>query len=577
MIGNTKAPFGFFETKGLNSRKSLLLIALCFFLPLRMLAQFQLPAISQTYYPPIPVVGSDLLNSADTKYISNYSTDFAPWSFAAGKGADIVGWSLNETIGGGKIMVGNHVLSPASQPFIMDDLIDVPDAVDIRVGYMGDFVVAAYYNLALQQYEFSAWAWGGPGTTISPTPSTTFVLPTVSGAPVLNYQRISMDVNYDGTRAAIVYSDGGTIYGSGITRSGAVFTVSTPTGTPYLLSSLIGPASQNENPDVSFSRDMGTGNDYVFYTYYNPAVLSGSEAVFSMDWTDFNARALLPPSLLFLNSTTLPAGTNYVNFDCPDQFSYQHWAYTYSDGNKIYITADTANGGSPSVYTTVVNDGTLTRLSYDLSAYPNVAPRLTYKHYLTSDQVFIVWASGAPAGVGSTGYTDTYIGALVELNGASAPNSITTDYAIIEDVSTATYVSSLPLIAIARNARNANRFVSFGTDEPIAGYELKHKNVEFFNDFYRFGFEDTNAISGDLYFYPNPFTNQLKLQLSGNLAKESWNIRIGDMLGRTLSTYQGNHPEMFIASRSQMLGAGQYFIYFNSENTIPKVVKVVKQ
>ncbi|MCC6187125.1 MAG: hypothetical protein IT256_08235, partial [Chitinophagaceae bacterium] len=98
--------------------KMLLLMCISFMLTRPSLAQFATPVLPQTYYP-TPVTGTDYLNNTATRYISNYSSDFSNWSISTSKGVDVVGWTFNESVGGGgKIIAGTHALSPASAPFV---------------------------------------------------------------------------------------------------------------------------------------------------------------------------------------------------------------------------------------------------------------------------------------------------------------------------------------------------------------------------------------------------------------------------------------------------------------------------
>lgn len=556
----------------------LLTMCISIMLALQSKAQFAAPLLSQTYYP-TPVTSTDYLNNTDTKYISNYSSDFSNWSIATGKGVDVVGWTFNESVGGGgKIIAGTHALSPASAPFVGEVSLDILEAVDLRVGYMGDYVVAAYFNASTKNYMFSWWSWPGPpSTTLTPVGS--FILPISSGPPSINYERISMDINVDMDEAAIVYSDRGVIYGSTITLTGAIFSTSTPVGFPYRLSDIVGPSSGNINPDVSFNRNPITGDDYVYYTYYNTGL--GEEAVFSIPYSPDFIGSITTASWVFFGSETLPTGVDRVNFDCPDHFSFDHWAYTYTDGNNIYLRADTANGGSPSAYTTIINDGTLTGLATDISFIPNLAPTLTYKHELGRDEIFVVWASAALSAL-STGYNNNYISATVAVNGALAPRAVSSpDYAIIDNDPNSFYVTGLPLIALDRKALKGNRFVSFGTDNTTSGYEMKHKNVEFFNDYYRR--TDPNSpttityTQDNLKLYPNPFADAISLQIPADLQKDTWSISISDLLGRQINSYNGIAPNNFVQEASRQLSTGQYIIKLQCTNLEPQIIKITKQ
>lgn len=568
-----------------NTFKMLLMLCAFIMLSWQGMAQFKAPSV----FPAIPIAvfptpssSSIFLDNLNTKYLSNYSVDITSFGTSFGVGIDVAAWSYDQSLGGGgMIAAGNHNLSPASSVLngvaTTTATIDLPNAVDIRVGYMEPYIVAAYFDVLLGRYVFAWFDWAAPsGSTITQALGSPILLPTLATPPLSNYGRISMDINQDGNKVAMVYDDGGYIYGAGIELIGATFNFMLPT-TPYALSSLTSgaPSSGNINPDISFNREPGTGVDYIFLTYYN--TILGGELVWKYPFTQLYGK--LGGLMTYLDGIVLPSGVSYVNFDCPDHFSFNHWAYTYTDGNNIYLRADTANGGSPSVYTTIINDGTLSNMPYDISSFSNVVPTLTYKHNLGRDEIFVAWASDA-VGTYLSPYTETYVSATVAVNGPSAPLGVTNpEYAIIDNNPNAHYMLSTPLIALSRNARNANRFVSYTTDEPTLGFELKHKNVDFFNDYYRRSDPTvTNAITNNvLKLYPNPFASEINLDVPYELQKETWSISISDLLGRQIESYNGASPNIFVHDASSKLSSGQYIIKLQCTNSEPQIIKITKQ
>jgi hypothetical protein len=399
--------------------KIFLLINVAIMLSWQSRAQFVTPSLPHISYPN-PASSSDYLDNTNTKYLSNYSSDITSWSGSAGLGVDVIGWSYDPAIGGGRIAVGTHPVTPASTPFTGKAMTAYPDleyAVDVRVAYMDPYIVATYYDVLLNMYMFAWFDWTPPsGSTITQASGSPLPLPT-TGTPT-GYGRVSMDINQDRDRIAIVYEDGGSIYAVGLELTGASFSSISPI--PYVLSSITGPSSGNENPDISFNRDYSSSPamDHIFYTYHN----AGQQAVFSIPFLDLYSSAS-PAMWTFYGAEIMPTGVNYVNFDCPDHLAFGHWAYTYSDGNNIYLRADTANGGSPSVYTTILNDGTLPGLSgsfYDISSYNNIVPDLAYKHIASRDEIFVVWATDAAVLQASPNpYNQSYTSLTVAVNKGS--------------------------------------------------------------------------------------------------------------------------------------------------------------
>lgn len=531
-------------------------------------AQFRMPLISASNYPS-PALITDYLSDT-TAYLSNFSTDHIhSWYSTKNKGLDIVAWTYSAAAGGGgSIALGTHDLTSSSLPFVGDQLINVPNAVDLRVGALGDFIVAAYYNAASNLYQVSWWLWAGPGTTASYMGTQTIP---ISPAPTA-YERISMDINLDGDKAAIILSNAGTIWSYGVSLIGG--TLSFPSSARNL-SSLIGAPTNNINPDLAFNREFGISTtDYVYYTYYNSS--SGLETVYKTDYNTFTVAGFIFSSL---DSYSLPSGVNAVNFDCPDMYALDHWAYTYaynSSGNNIALRCDAGSGA----YSALINDGSCSPLpniihSGSVATIPDIAYNLN-----SNDEVVVVWASTEPSYYTlSPAYTATYIAATATLGASSISSSYGAEYAIIPD-SFDVYPTSTPLIAINRNIDVANRLVSYTTNH--YAYALKHKNIAHTNPFYKKTDPAQNqglirSSDVELNVYPNPFTHTLKLSLPYAWQNQFCFAQLYDMQGKIIKKYQGYQIEKFVNDCSQELPLGHFFLHLSNTNQASKTFKITKQ
>lgn len=149
----------------------------------------------------------------------------------------------------------------------------------------------------------------------------------------------------------------------------------------------LGGTMSERAPDVAFSHASGTLN--VRFVYKDPSVGTITESV--LDWPlllsiPFGTSVTMSPSVEDINS--VPFKVSNVVLDCPDHYDVENWAYTYTDGKRVYVRhIDHHSSGTP--MTTVVNDG---------SSLPN-AP--TAKRYLAQNPT-LHYGNGAISG-GSTG------------------------------------------------------------------------------------------------------------------------------------------------------------------------------
>lgn len=281
--------------------------------------------------------------------------------------------------------------SPAVPTSIMaQGSIMYEDVADIEVGIVSTQsgnheVLAAYYD-----YLGGNSPTGNPGHILdiykfTGNPAAPLVLINkiqLSYAP--EYGRISMDSHKD-YAVALAWE----YHGLGIQ------TMVCDLGNWSGVTTLSGTANEM-GPDVAFSH--ANSNLNVRFVYKNPGIGTITESV--LDWPllmsiPFGTTVTMSPAVEDINN--VPIKISNLVLDCPDHYDVENWAYTYTDGKKVYVRhIDHHGSGTP--MTTVVNDN---------SSLPN-AP--STKRYLAQNPTLHYGdgASGGTTGHISVGWYNTF-------------------------------------------------------------------------------------------------------------------------------------------------------------------------
>lgn len=311
-------------------------------------------ASAQTFNPPVAdaFVFGNLPAGMGPQVTANYSHRDIPTSFGVND-LYLSAWSTNDP-GGGSLSEFVYQFTVPSTPLAIasQGSFFYQGVADLKVGMVydatiGDYVVlVAYYDYMgvnsitgqaghlLDRYVIN----GPPGS-----PLNWFNQIQLSTSP--QYGRISMDSHKD-YGVAIAWEHPGVGIETMVGNAGSWSGVTT-------LDFTIG----ETGPDVAFSHSNGPLN--VHFAYQDPAANTITESV--MDWTlllsvPFGGTALTPPNIEDIDF--VPSPVSNLVLDCPDHYGVENWAYTYTDGHRVYVRhIDYNTTGVP--FTTVVNDGSL--------------------------------------------------------------------------------------------------------------------------------------------------------------------------------------------------------------------------
>ena len=308
------------------------------------------PMMAQTFTNPVAdefVYGSSAV--INPKVTANYSRT----GISAGFGTTdlyLSAWSSNDPSGRGEFI---YTFTAPSVPtaiaaqgsFIYGGVADIEVGI-VQDGGGGHWVVVTYYD-----YLGMHSPTGSPGHILDmykmtgsvSSPLALAVKNQLSYSP--NYGRIRMDSHKD-YAVAIAWDYHGVGIQTTVCDMGNWSGVTTLNGT-----------AGEEGPDVAFSHTNNLLN--VRFVYQNPAAGTITESM--LDWPlllsiPFGSTATIPPAVEDITGAPFPI-SNLV-LDCPDHYDVENWAYTYTDGDRVFVRhLDYHSWGVP--VTTIVNDGSL--------------------------------------------------------------------------------------------------------------------------------------------------------------------------------------------------------------------------
>jgi len=327
-------------------------------------------------------------------------------------------------------------------------------------------------------------------------------------------------------------------------------------------------------PDVAFSHSNGPLN--VHFVYQNPGAGTITESV--IDWPFLLAvpaggTALTPPNIEDVD--WIPTPVSNLVLDCPDHYGVENWAYTYTDGHRVYVRhIDYNTTGVP--FTTVVNDGSLGNAPI-IGNFLAFNPTLHYGDGAmggATGQISVGWYSI----YGLTGIGDShYITLEMREDGLSLlsapdynrlPNSVNAYAYPFSGIS----FSKMSDVPIAPDFLYATYFVEtpFGS----GSYELHHAFHKWNNPLFRGVKPDPvhpecsspvkKAIAqvSRLSVYPNPFLNTFTSKVA---LKEAGMVTmvLTDISGKVVAqekTWQPMGEQLVMMNRLEHLAPGNYLL-----------------
>jgi len=309
------------------------------------------PVSAQTFTAPSAYAfpKGDITVGIDANLTTNYSKRNVNTIFGFGD-MYLSSWGNNTPGSPGEVI---YMLSMPSDPTTMIDQGSLPynDVADLGVGMIFDHTIGDYAVLVCYYDHLGAHSpTGQPGhmidmyTISGPMGSALnlFKQYQVSYSPV--YGRIRMDSHIE-YASAVVWQHPGV----------GIETVVSANGNWSGITTLIGTAAEI-GPDVAFSH---VSNLDVNFVYKDPA--AGTITKSFLDWNTlltvpFGGSAFMFPNVQDVNS--IPFWVSELVLDCPDHYDVDNWAYTYTDGKRVYVRhIDHHSSGTP--MTNIVNDGSL--------------------------------------------------------------------------------------------------------------------------------------------------------------------------------------------------------------------------
>ena len=465
--------------------------------------------------------------------------------------------------------------------------------------YYWDAIKSKYFPMAGYQYahRYRLYQWN------SPTSSATFVtfgnvgglalVPYPSGHPLYpgyyaSYAcdgTIVMDVSYDATKVAFAYSGncGGVMlsaaYINPTNPASVVFgSVLPPVGVPYPSYNAVDLAFRY---DPTMKEDFvhtlmpdGSGNYFVTEHSYN-YIMTGTGISRTDDFT---------PSAPFGIGTSVGPIIGYPKLDVPDVSSERRWAYTWTDGNTIWLRrgfSSTSTAPNTNAGTAVTNDVNVGLLAasppfnpiYNTSSNRNLSPTIAYSG--SSTNLLIGWNTDATIpSAGSDNWTSVELTEFPIYPALSVLSDL--DYL---NVQTNTANGASQYIAFSHHSETAGKLYTTYTNWDISGDNLlEHKNHDLSlssswrsaTDIQVGTKQNQNVSIG-----PNPFINTLNLtgHVSGKIK-----VQLTDITGRVMFSSEGSLQEVntLLNTKTPVLSQGTYFINIENNNSEKQTFKVQK-
>jgi hypothetical protein len=374
------------------------------------------------------------------------------------------------------------------------------------------------------------------------------------------FDRISIDINGEGNKAAVVWGhNNSALFSKAFDFSGATISV----GPTVLLT------NKGNLADVAFRKDPATGTEYLHYgyfsylnrtdcelTYHNDEDLGLSNPTFVHHYTSFGSimsGTFSGFSFGFNYEPTYFAGrVDDVNLviDAPDQFADPNWCYTWHEkgDDKVYLHTykDGVSGISDPSW--LANDGIITS-GFAPRFTPGTNPTLGY--HPTGSNYFTGFVGG-PNGYVADQIND--LGVLMSTN----------DYL---DIPLNGFSSGLnPLVSLSKNSSGNYHYTVFGQKDVHGDYSLVHKGHPWTSSS-TWRQTDPNplitpASAEETQLDPIPFDNYIKLSVPAKLSNEQWKLNITDVLGKSIFMINGTPSQINtqLNQKVRELSSGTYIV-----------------
>jgi len=445
------------------------------------------------------------------------------------------------------------------------------EVTELNVGMYGDnrnySLAVAYWNPSPAEIRLRSYSMSTTGTLTQTddqlVASSTYFLP--ARAP-----HISMD-SHDMQYLTIAWDDLSTnsIYIKDYTCSGPPSGIATQ--------SIIGSSSAELRfPDVAMSHQSITGTLNTHLGFVD--ITSGTIYKYTVNFGGggYTMEDMIPGT---------PVGPRFDEFqlkiDAPDHYTapQSNWSMVYynNDAHKINLRMCN-NALSPAINSYVVNDGTLTGSSGDISMAGNAFPSVSYNP--EGNKVYVAWFSTydegglSPASLYSyQNLTVRYLSVIVDDNGSQ----VLPEYQKVDANYRFNWIYDYPKICLSKHNESDKLFTVFtchgpATTLPLGGTVpvginakyLAHKATSWSTSspYYRPASVATPASGGcGINIYPNPFSQSKWFRLNGGCDGETYTASLMSIEGRLIATYKGTVDKLntaFASLQSRQLVAGVY-------------------
>lgn len=325
----------------------------------------------------------------------------------------------------------------------------------------------------------------------------------------------------------------------------------------------------------------GSGGYLVLQCDYDWAINPGAPGVINPIADDAN-----PISVPTYNGTLLGTTlSDHIKLDVPDEGIERKWAYTWSDGNNIYLRrfsrpSSTVSGGPiGSSVTHIINNGTILDMfgmpTYNTSRASNGYASIAFKSDNFNKTVLVGWTSNVTipfsglTNLIAAEYTEDPMSWTLQPRLSSAPS-----YLYMQTNNT-TLGSGKALAFSHHSITTADLLYNcFVQDDAL----LQHKNHVMSTTSTWRKTENTAGQSSGLMLHaaPNPFSNDLKLTgtTEGNCSAE-----LVDFTGRTVLSAHGdlNTINAELKKTAPSLTAGIYILRVHKDKGEPQVFKLIRE
>lgn len=412
-----------------------------------------------------------------------------------------------------------------------------------------------------------------------------------------------MDVSLDAKRVAFAWTGNG----GGVQLS--VANINSATNPPTLNLSLpepIGAAAARDPLDVAFRRDPilpsgfdlysdfihvlindGLNNYYVTQNEYNDIMTGGGG--FTQLWDD--ATYMTTPPFGPMWTGTNPGGgrSDHMKLDVPDQSSQRRWAYTFTDGQSVFLrrfVAPTSLSPSSAIGSSsfqIINNGFLVDVMGNTIDACNTSRNVkaAIAHKANTNNIYLSWLSdatiSAPVGMGGSGFSNAISLELQELAPWPAPMRAVSAQDYLHVQTTTFGAAAREYVALSHHSATTHNYLynTFTADDGVDNY-LLHKNHDMaVSSTWRTTPQSAieQALSG-ISAGPNPFTDVVRIQAAGTLS-----VQLSDISGRSIAAYEGTDAAVNarLSSTTTQLAAGTYLLSVQNDAGEKQVFKLNKQ